>query len=187
VSVQLPPWEPLAEVHARLARAGIVHALGASALLHARGLAEHVRDWDVNVDVGHDVIDPLFADLAPVHFGASGVHADSKLQLFDATVEIIVQMAFTTERGIVRIPTLPSSTWRGVPVGSREAWAVAYALLGRAEKSELLFGALEKDGANAGSVARMLAEPLPADLAARLASLPRNLSGPPVDGSGRLA
>lgn len=168
----LPPLEPLLEVHRRLERAGIAHALGASALLHAHGLEDHVGDWDINTDTGHDALEPLFKDLAPVRFGSSGIHADSKLQMYGASVELIVRMAIVAEGRVVRIPTLPRSRWNGVPVGSREAWAVSYALLGRVEKSERLFVALEAGGANAADVRRMLEEPLPAALADRLRALP---------------
>jgi hypothetical protein len=172
VSPTLPPFEPLLEVHRRLEGAGVEHALGGSALLHAHGLEDHVGDWDLNTDADHDVLEPLFRDLAPVKFGSSGIHADSKLQIHGTTVELIVRMAIVAEGRIVRIPTLPRSTWRGIPVGSPEAWAVSYALLGRTEKSERLFRALEATGAHAGDVRRMLEEPLPALLAARLAALP---------------
>ena len=168
----LPPIEPLLEVHRRLERAGIEHALGASGLLHALGLEDHVGDWDVNVEADHDVLGPLFADLHPVRFGSSGIHADSKLQLYGAQVEVIVKMAIVAEGRVVRIPTLPRDAWRGVPVGSPEAWAVAYALLGRTEKSERLFTWLGQRGARPSDVKRMLEEPLPAALAARLAALP---------------
>jgi len=171
VSASHPPLPPLLEVHARLERAGIAHALGASGLLFALGLWDHVGDWDVNVEADHDVLTPLFADLAPVRFGSSGIHADSKLQLYDAQVEVIVKMAIVAEGRIVRIPTLPGAPWQGVPVGSPEAWAIAYALLGRTEKSEILFRALAANGAAPAAVARMLAEPLPEALARRLSSL----------------
>jgi hypothetical protein len=171
VSAPLPPLEPLLEVDRRLAGAGIAHALGGSALLHALGLEDHVGDWDVNTEADHDVLGPLFADLAPVKFGSSGIHADSKIQLYGAKVEVIVKMAIIAEGRIVRIPTLPRGAWQGVPVGSPEAWAVSYALLGRFEKSERLFAWLAKHGARAGDVARMLEEPLPRDLADRLRAL----------------
>ena len=171
--MKLPPLEPLLEVHRRLADAGIAHALGASALLHSLGLEEdHVGDWDVNTEAGHDVLGPLFADLDPVRFGSSGIHADSKIQLFGASVEVIVQMAILTEGKVVRIPTLPRGEWQGVPVGSPEAWAVSYALLGRVEKSDRLFAWLAKHGARKQDVARMLEEPLPRGLADRLRALP---------------
>jgi hypothetical protein len=166
-----PSIEALLDVHGRLADAGIAHALGASALLHAHGLEDHVGDWDINTDAGHDVLEPLFRDLAPVRFGSSGIHADSKLQMYGDTVELIVRMAIVAEGKVVRIPTIARSAWQGVPVGSPEAWAVSYALLGRREKSERLFAYLEKVGANAEDVRRMLEEPLPKALAERLASL----------------
>jgi len=172
--VKLPPLEPLFEVHRRLAAAGIEHALGASALLHSLGLEDHVGDWDVNTEAGHDVLGPLLADLETVRFGSSGIHADSKIQLYDATVEVIVQMAIIAEGKVVRIPTLPRGEWQGVPVGSPEAWAVSYALLGRAEKSERLFTWLAEHGARKEDVARMLEEPLPQGIALRLKSLPTN-------------
>ena len=168
-----PPLASLLEVHGRLENAGIEHALGASALLHAHGLEDHVGDWDINTDATHDVLDPLFEDLEPVHFGSSGIHADSKLQMFGREVELIVRMAIVAEGKVVRIPTLPRSTWNGVPVGSLEAWAVSYALLGRIEKADRVFRHLEEQGANAHDVARMLAEPLPEELAARLRGLPK--------------
>jgi hypothetical protein len=170
----IPPLEPLLEVHRRLKRAGIAHALGASALLHAHGLEDHVGDWDINTDEDHEALEPLFRDLAPVRFGASGIHADSKLQMYGTTVELIVRMAIVAEGRVVRIPALPRSTWNGVPVGSPEAWAVSYALLGRLEKSERLFRALETRGASALDVRRMLEEPLPATLADRLRGLPQS-------------
>jgi len=170
--VKLPPLEPLLEVHRRLAAAGIEHALGASALLHSFGLEDQVGDWDVNTEADHDALGPLFADLDPVRFGSSGIHADSKIQLFQASVEVIVRMAIIAEGKVVRIPTLPRGEWQGVPVGSPEAWAVSYALLGRIEKSERLFAWLAENGARAENVARMLEEPLPRALADRLRALP---------------
>lgn len=173
----LPPLEPLLEVHRRLAAAGIEYALGASALLHSLGLADHVGDWDINTEADHDVLGPLFEGLGAVRFGSSGIHADSKIQLLGDKVEVIVRMAILVEGRIVRIPTLVRGQWQGVPVGSPEAWAVSYALLGRAEKSERLFGWLTEHGARPDDVARMLWEPLPRTLAQRMAALPRRDPG----------
>jgi len=94
------------------------------------------------------------------------------MQMFDRQVELIVQMAIVAEGQVVRIPTLPRTTWNGVPVGSLEAWAVSYALLGRTEKAVRVLDHLERSGANGEDLARMLREPLPKDLAARLRGLP---------------
>jgi hypothetical protein len=168
----LPPFPPLADASRRLAAAAIPHALGASGLLCAHGLADHARDWDVTVEADRDDVEPLFADLAPRFVGSSGVHADSKLVLHGGTVELILRFAFVVPGGIVRVPTLVDGTWRGIPLGALEAWAAAYALLGRAEKSARVFARLAERGARPEALAALLSQPLPAELAARLLALP---------------
>ena len=75
---------------------------------------------------------------------------------------------------MVRIPTVVGARVEGIPIGSPEVWAVAYALLGRAEKSGRLLGWLAAHGADTGVIARLLAEPLPAALSAALTALPRS-------------
>lgn len=177
-----PPIEPLREALATLAGAGVPHALGASGLCAALGLVERVNDWDVTCDADLATLEALFAGEPGESFGNSGCHADHKRNLRGGEIELIARFAFFVPGGVVRIPTVVTRAWHGVPVGSPEAWAIAYALMGafddeahrarRRERSELLFGWLDANGADPGTVARLLAEPLPADLAARLAALP---------------
>ncbi len=167
-----PPFEPLAEASRRLAAAGIEHALGASGLLFAHGLADHVGDWDVTVEADRADVEPLFADRAPRFVGSSGVHADSKLILDGGVVELILRFAFVVPGGIVRVPTIVDGRWRGIPLGALEAWAAAYVLLDRPAKAELVFARLAGRGARAAALERVLAEPLPAALSARLRALP---------------
>ncbi|MBI3539408.1 MAG: hypothetical protein HY076_03950 [Candidatus Eisenbacteria bacterium] len=146
-----PPIAPLAEVVARLERAGFALALGGSGLLAALGLSDTVRDWDLTTDAAQDETRAVVADLEPT--------------------ELICRFAFHVKGGVVRIPTVVTRHWRGIPVGSAEAWAVAYALMDRGEKSERLFTWLAAHGADSGVVARLLAEPLSPALAARLGAL----------------
>lgn len=174
-----PPLPPLQAALARLAAADIPHALGASGLCAALGLVQHVNDWDVTCDADLDTLAALFAEQPHERFGNSGCHADHKLNLAGGGIELIARFAFFVPGGIVRIPTLVTATWQGVPVGSPEAWAVAYALMGeledsarRRERAELLFGHLALRGADADTVRTLLAEPLPATIAQRLAALP---------------
>lgn len=168
----LPPFAPLADASRRLTAAGIPHALGASGLLFAHGLSDHARDWDVTVEADRDQVEPLFADLQPRFVGSSGVHADSKLVLHDGVVELILRFAFVVPGGIVRVPTRVDGEWRGIPLGALEAWAAAYALLGRHAKADLVFARLAERGARAEALAAVLSQPLPAGLAARLRALP---------------
>lgn len=177
-----PPLEPLRAALARLDAAGIAHALGASGLCAALGLVERVNDWDVTCDADLATLETLFAGEPGASFGNSGCHADHKLNLRGGEIELIARFAFFVEGGIVRIPTRVSRSWNGLPVGSPEAWAVAYALMGaldeeahrarRAARAEALFGWLAANGAEPGAVRALLDEPLPAALAARLAALP---------------
>lgn len=167
-----PALGPLAVIVGRLEGAGITVAIGGSGLLAALGLTDTVRDWDLTTDAG---LDPVLAALAGErveHQGSDELHADQKLMLAGGTIEVILGFAFHTGRGVVRIPTLVTGRWEGLPLGSPEAWAVAYHLLGRHEKSETLWRALGSRGADRAAVTRMLREPLPPALATRLGNLP---------------
>jgi hypothetical protein len=137
---QLPPFESLDAVTRRLESARVEFALGGSALGHALGLVTEVRDWDLTTEAAPEAVEDALRDLTPVRHGNSGVHADHKVVCFDGAVEVICQMAFFTPGGVVRIPTVVTGTWRGYPIGSPAAWAVAYSLMthekpGYAEKA----------------------------------------------------
>jgi hypothetical protein len=167
-----PPLEPLRDVVARLESAGIVCALGGSGLLAGLGLAERVRDWDVTTDAPMPEVREALAGLPLVHHGNDHLHADEKLQLAGGAVEVIVGFAFYVKGGIVRIPTVVAARREGIPCGSPEAWAVAYALLERAEKSAALLAHLARAGAREELIASLRAQPLPPALDRALAALP---------------
>ncbi len=185
----LPPLEPLREVGLRLDAAGIVWALGGSGLMHALGLADEVRDWDLTVDASQAEAHAALADLAPTLHGNLGIHADHKVVCFDAAVEVICRFAFFVDAGaasgthgggggadVIRIPTLVTRHWNDVPIGSPEAWAVAYTLMigekpGRAEKARALFDWVRGHSADPRTLAALAAEPLPAHLAEQVRRL----------------
>lgn len=177
-----PPLEPLLAAMATLERAAVPHALGASGLCAALGLVDRVNDWDVTCDADLATLEALFADEPGESFGNSGCHADHKRNLRGGEIELIARFAFFVDGRVVRIPTRVTRRWNGIPVGSPESWAVAYALMGeldepahrerRRGRSNLLFDWLAEHGAQPGVVRELLAQPLPAGLAARLAQLP---------------
>ena len=169
----LPPLAPLVAVLERLEGAGIEAALGGSALLVSLGLADAARDWDVTTDAAIETLDTLFAGIPHGRAGSSGVHADHKLMFDGGSVELISRFAFRHDAGVTHIPTIVASRWRGLPVGSPEAWAAAYALLGREVKADLLFAHLTAAGADRSALERLLAQPLPGALRSRLAALER--------------
>ena len=170
--IHTPPIEPLHEMVARLEGAGLVCALGGSGMLAAFGLVESVRDWDVTTDAPLDRVHDLFRDLEPDLYGSSGIHADHKLVLRNGEIEVIVGFAMHGERGVIHLPTIVTESWRGVPLGSPEVWAVAYTLLGREEKATMLFEWMGRSGADRAAIARITAEPLDASLQRRLTALP---------------
>jgi len=183
----LPPLEHLAEVGRRLDAAGITWTLGGSAMLHALGLAEHVRDWDVTTDRSVDEVHAALRDLDPSLHGNSGIHADHKVVCFDASVEVICRFAFFRPDGgdVIRIPTMVSGSWNGYPVGSPEAWAVAYALMivenpERMEKAATLFAWVQKRG-DRSRVQAMLQQPLPEELERLLRGMISELPTRPRD------
>ena len=174
-----PPLAPLHETILRLERGGVACALGGSGLLMAFGLAGSVRDWDLTTDLPIERVRLALGDLPHELHGPADLHADSKLRMAGGMIELIVGFAIRTDRTVVRLPTRVSIRWRGTPVGSPEVWAAAYALMGRSEKSSLLFGLLADRGADPSAIAVLLEQPLPRDLAARLDALPRRApSGP---------
>ena len=177
--IETPPIEPLLARLEGLSRAGLPHALGASGLLAALGLVDRVNDWDVTVSADVETLAAACGGLAFTRHGNSGCHADHKLTFDAERIELIANFAFFVPDGIVRIPTIVTRQWRGVPVGSPAAWAVAYALMGeledsprRRERAELLFGWMERAGADEASVRALLAEPLLPEIRTRLEALP---------------
>ena len=169
-----PPRPPLLDVVRRLEDGGLVVALGGSGLLGALGLATEARDWDLTTDAAEPDVAARLAGLEIERFGPSGLHADHKLRVAGGAVEVICRFAIRSGGNVVHIPTVVRARVEGIPIGSPEAWAAAYALLGRAEKSERLLAWLAANGADAGVIARLLAEPLPAALSAALTALPRS-------------
>ena len=131
-----PALEPLLATIATLRRGGVEVALGGSGLLASLGLTDHVGDWDVTTDSSVDEAEAALGDTPHEWFGNSGIHADHKLVVDGGTIEVICRFALRSDAGVCRVPTVVTGTWRGVPVGSPVAWAVAYALLGREPREE---------------------------------------------------
>ncbi len=168
----LPPFAALERVAQRLQSNGITYALGASGLLHAHGFVARVGDWDLTTDAPLEDVRRVFQDVPHEFCGNSGILTDHKLRLEDGDVELIIHMSLAVEGGDVHVPTFVRGTWRGIPLGSLEAWAVAYAIMDRPERTETAFAALLARGADPEALAAMLAQPLPEALAERLRDLP---------------
>ena len=177
-----PPLAPLRAVLGALDVAGIEAALGGSGLLHALGLVDAVRDWDLTTDVPlGSVAAALAASGLPWADAAlrDGPYATAYRLLVnpgggEVDVDVMGRFAVRPAAGAppCHLPTVVRGWWHGVPLGSPEVWAVAYRLMGRHPKAELLLGHLRRHGADPAIVRRLLAEPLPAPIRDDLTDLP---------------
>lgn len=162
----IPPIEPLRLVLDRLAGAGIQAALGGSGLLHSLGLVDAVRDWDLTTDATLPEISAALGADIPWHPSPTGDQGYATVNRINITpngadIDMMIRFAVHCEGGVVRFPTIVMGQFQGIPVGSPEVWAVAYQLIGRPAKAELLHDYLRRHGARSDVRAQLLAEPLP--------------------------
>ncbi|NOU92009.1 hypothetical protein GC093_02000 [Paenibacillus sp. LMG 31456] len=154
---------------------GISYASGGSGLLYSLGLTNQVHDWDLTTD------DP-YEDVAAALHGWSWTQSSSGDHPFASSyrihvadqrlpIDMIGQFAIHSQYGICRLPALSSFEWQGIPMGSPEIWAVAYALMNRKPKADMLFSYLQQHNANQDILQLLLAEPLPDFLRSKLLSL----------------
>jgi hypothetical protein len=138
----------------------------------ALGLWPRAHDWDLTTDAPPARVRRALRGAGATWHGPSGIHADRKWVMARERVEIIVRFALRSRVGVARIPTRVAGRWRGVPLGSAEAWAVAYALMGRRRKARVLWDHLGRVGADPSLIRALARRALPAALRRRLRALP---------------
>lgn len=156
--------DAIRQVGTALSAAGITWALGGSAVLIAHGLQQVApSDWDVTVDADPETVRAALAAVAYTENPRTGdgIYATGARLVIEPNVDLLCQFAIRTETGIIYLPTVVSRTWEGLPVGSPEVWAVAYRLMDRPAKADLLTGYLLSRGADPAVKAALLAQPLP--------------------------
>lgn len=162
----IPPIEPLRMVVDRLRGAGIQVALGGSGLLYSLGLVDAVRDWDLTTDATlPDISAALGTEIPwqPSPTGDQGYATVDRINITPngADIDMMIRFAVHCGGGVVRFPTIVTGQFELIPVGSPEVWAVAYQLIGRPAKAELLHDYLRRQGARSEVQAQMLSQPLP--------------------------
>lgn len=160
------PRDMLYRVTKPLKQCGVSFSVGGSGLLYAHGLVDCVNDWDITTD--HP-----FSDIAEA-LKAENWFPKPKTETFDSeyvlllpefNTEIIGSFRIITPTGVCEIPSYISTWWdEDIPLASPEAWLVAYRLMGRDDKADLLHGFIETNGVNRDIARHMLTQPLPQSL-----------------------
>ncbi len=131
----VPPLAPLRSVSERLATVGVVHALGGSGLRRALGEPCPVRDWDLTTDADPILVHRALIGLDHRLLPAASPWASAAAWSVDVagtTVDVIVGFAIRTADGrVLRVPTVVTGWWRGVPLGDRARWSEAMDRIGR--------------------------------------------------------
>lgn len=131
---------------AALAAHGVEAAIGGSGLLAALGLVDRVRDWDVTTDGSVELVRAALDDTGLPYRSAAvrdGVYATRERYVVSAPdheVDVIVGFAVHSAAadGVVPLPTTITGHWRGLPLADPEVWALAYRLIGRADRAAVL-------------------------------------------------
>lgn len=149
----------------QLERSGISYSLGGSGLLLSLGLTSTVGDWDVVTDAPKDKVLAVLGNYE-VEDLASGDHpfgTEYKLAILqmEPPVEIIGGLAIHSDYGLCRLPATAVSLWHGIQMGSPEVWYVAYALMNREAKADLLLAYLKEVGINQHMIDVLREQPLP--------------------------
>ncbi|MEJ8305483.1 hypothetical protein [Saccharibacillus sacchari] len=159
-----------------LERAGVDYVVGGSGMLLGLGLTDNVRDWDLMTDAPEAEVREALAGMELVEEnGSSELYGSGRKLRIEKTnpeVEIIIGFAIRFDGQNCRMPALTAGVRDGLRIASPEVWMAAYALMGRTEKANLLEGYLQQNGADRQAVARILEEPLPAELSEKLKRLP---------------
>lgn len=153
-----------ADVHAvaaALQRAQVPFALGGSGLLWALGLVDGARDWDLTTDAPLERVAAALKELTWREAPAGDPPYASAYRLAVGDVDLIGGFSVAVETGVCHLPTVVAGAWEGLPTGSPEVWAVAYRLIDRPAKADLLSAWLARHGARYDACQLLLAQPLP--------------------------
>ena len=138
-----PPLQVVQALFADLAALGRV-VLGGSALLYALGLSDRVRDWDLVTDVpAEQVAQVLAARGLPAERRSGDSPQFATAALFqvgagDHDIDVMVDFAVPAAAETVVIPPRSWRSWNQMMLADPQDWELAYRLMGRVEKAELL-------------------------------------------------
>lgn len=136
---------------------GIDYTLGGSGLMYSLNLIDKVNDWDITTDSPQEEIIQALDNFEWVQVPSGDYPFASKYRIHipKQNIDIIGKLAMFTDKGICELPSIVSSLWNDIKVGSPEIWFVAYILMGRDRKANLLYNYLERNGADDQALKRL--------------------------------
>lgn len=136
--------EPVRTVIGALQDAGCNVSIGGSRLLAALDLSADAQDWDITTDGPTERVQQALASTGlttterATGDGPYATAARFSINNEDVEIDVLVDFALHRDDEVFVVPSAPTATWRGLPMASPEAWAEAYLLMGRKDRSALL-------------------------------------------------
>ncbi len=125
----------------------ISYALGGSGLLYYLGICDSVNDWDITVDCSKDKLISAISgyDWAEKKSGDYPFASQYRISIDSLIIDFIGYFAFQYKEEVINIPIYPCEKWGSINVSSPEVWYVAYYLMGRKEKADLILNYLKSN------------------------------------------
>ena len=126
----------------RLEENNIAYTLGGSAMLYFLNLVESINDWDIMVDCPKSKFIKTIAgyDWIEKESGDKPFASEYRMEIESLHVDVIGGFAFDVDGRRLELPIshIPNVQWHGMNVSSPEIWYVAYQMMGRKEKADLI-------------------------------------------------
>ncbi|MEK3786935.1 MULTISPECIES: hypothetical protein [Paenibacillus] len=125
----------------------LAYSLGGSGMLYYLGLTDAVNDWDLIVDCPKNLLLKAIDgyDWIELESGDYPFASKYRIHITSLRIDIIGGFAFHTGSELIQLPVshVVNRSWSGIKVSSPEIWYVAYHLMGRVEKSNLILNHLQ--------------------------------------------
>jgi hypothetical protein len=124
----------------RLEENNISYALGGSGMLYYLNLIDTVNDWDLIVECPKEKLLEAIHEFDWVE-GRSGDYpfaSQYRISISSIHIDFIGYFALHTEKGIFRLPLENIGKWDGINISSPEIWYVAYSLMKRENKANII-------------------------------------------------
>lgn len=136
-----PSKAALFEICDRLEKAGVVYAIGGSALMAHYGCETAVHDWDITTDENDQTVEDCIKGLSyqrvTPHLPFE-TRALFKIKIGDTSIDLMCGFALRTEAGTYHVKTKVTSHWERIPMADPHEWIKVYELMGRNEKAQML-------------------------------------------------